>query len=102
MACLRARTLYVVGVLACFTCLRAWRALHARVVYELGVLKCLACLACLILIKCFLDVFDHGALVNYGSLVNYELSKLLSRIRAAELLSACVSICTESHKTCKA
>ena len=49
-----------------------WRALRVRVlgvlqkIGVLGVLHKIACLVCLKLMKCFLDVFDQGALVNCG------------------------------------
>ena len=63
------------GMLACCTCLACWRALRAL---RAGVLHVLtdfkrwhagralknSVLDNLKLMKCFLDVFDHGALVN--------------------------------------
>ena len=77
---------HVFGVLACFLCSHTRCALHARVLtcfmkwcawrasknwrawraLKIGVLHKMACLACLKLIKCFLDVFDQTALVNCG------------------------------------
>ena len=49
------------------------------VLQKFGVLVVLyemACLACLKLIKCFLDVFDQGTLWNCVDSVEVELSKL--------------------------
>ena len=66
----RARLPYELGVLhkmACLACFKKWRAWRALKTDVLGLLHKMACLtysAYFKLMKCFLDVFAHGTLVN--------------------------------------
>ena len=62
---------------------RALRALLAWRAYVLGVLHKIACLACLKLMKCILDVFDHGALVNCGL---YAVQQIILNEKQYELI----------------
>ena len=80
--------LHEIVCLVCFkklTCLACFIKWHVGVFQKTGVLGVLqkfdvlndmTCLTCLKLIKCFLDVFDQGALGNCVDSVELELSKL--------------------------
>ena len=91
--------LYVLGVLAWMACLTCLRALWILCDYLLGSpqkMPRLTCLAWLKLMRCFLNVLDHGALVNWNTAELSELYYIKSNTKLCIWLTAgnCSSNCS--------